>query len=71
MDFIQASKLHSELLFRTVATIVTLEVSHPGRSQVAQKLWTNCRHRSNHERINPVGSPVSHVLADDDKQIDK
>jgi hypothetical protein len=45
--------------------------STPGRSQVARMLLMNCRHRSDHERIDPVSSPMSHILADDDKQIGK
>jgi hypothetical protein len=30
---------------------------------------TNYWHRSDHERTDLVGSPMSHVLADDDKQM--
>jgi hypothetical protein len=31
----------------------------PGHSQVARKLLMNYRHRSDHERTDPVGSPTS------------
>jgi hypothetical protein len=34
-------------------------------------LLMNCWHMSDHECTNPMGSPKSHVLADDDKQIGK
>jgi hypothetical protein len=30
-------------------------------------LLINWWHRSNHDQIDPVGSPVSQVLADDDR----
>jgi hypothetical protein len=43
----------------------------PSHLQVAQKLLMNCRHRSDHERIDLVGSPISQVLDDDERQIDK
>jgi hypothetical protein len=38
---------------------------------VAQKLLMNYRHKSNHDWTNPVGSHMSHVLADDDRQMGK
>jgi hypothetical protein len=43
--------------------------STPGRSQVAQKLLMYYQHMSDHEQTDLVGSPMSHILVDDDKQI--
>jgi hypothetical protein len=34
-------------------------------------LLMNYRHKSDHEWTVPVGSPMSHVLVDDEKQIGK
>jgi hypothetical protein len=42
-----------------------------GHEHVAWKLLMNCQHKSNQERIDPVGSPMSHALENDDRQIDK
>jgi hypothetical protein len=43
-----------------------------GPVHMAQKLLMNYWHRSDHDQIDPVGSPMSHVLDDDDgRQIGK
>jgi hypothetical protein len=41
--------------------------SNLGCSQVAQRLLTNCQHKSDHERTDPMGSPMSDVLAGDER----
>jgi hypothetical protein len=48
-------------------TMLVRSQSTLGCAHVAQKLLMNYRHRSDHEWIDPVGSPMSHVLADDDR----
>jgi hypothetical protein len=45
--------------------------STSGHVHVAQKLLINCRHKSDHEQNNLAGSPMSHVLANDDKLMGK
>jgi hypothetical protein len=45
--------------------------SMPDRRHVAQELLMNCRHKSDHDRTDPVGSPMNHVPADDDRQMGK
>jgi hypothetical protein len=52
-------------------TMLAKSQSTLGHSQVAWKLLMNYLHRSDHEQSNPVGSDMSHVLADDDRQIGK
>jgi hypothetical protein len=52
-------------------TMLVRSQSTLGHTHVAQKLLMNCWHMSDHECTNPMGSPKSHVLADDDKQIGK
>jgi hypothetical protein len=42
-----------------------------GCSQVVQRLLINCQHKSDHERTDPMGSPMSEVLAGDERQIDR
>jgi hypothetical protein len=43
----------------------------PGHIHVAQKLLINCQHKWDQERTDPVESPRSQVLADDDKKTSK
>jgi hypothetical protein len=51
--------------------MLTKSKSTPSCAQVTQKLLMNCQHMSDHERIDLIGSPIIHVLIDDDRQIDK
>jgi hypothetical protein len=52
-------------------TMLVKSQSTPGRAHVAWKLLINYRHKSDHERTDPTGSPMSHVLVDDDGQMGK
>jgi hypothetical protein len=45
--------------------------STPGHAHVAWKLLLNSQHRWVQERTDPVGSPRSHILADEDRQTSK
>jgi hypothetical protein len=40
-----------------------------GCSQVVLKLLMNYLKRSDNDRTDPLGSPMSHVLADDERKI--
>jgi hypothetical protein len=42
--------------------------STPGRAHVARKLLVNSQHKWFQEHTDPIGSPRSQVLEDDDKQ---
>jgi hypothetical protein len=45
--------------------------STPSHLQVALKLLMNYQHKSDHEQAYHVGSPMSWVLANDERQIVK
>jgi hypothetical protein len=60
----RGSPFFSMMLARSHSTL--------GHAHMAQKLLMNYWHRSDHDQIDPVGSPMSHVLDDDDdRQIGK
>jgi hypothetical protein len=46
-------------------------LSTPGHAHVAQMFLMNYQHKLDLDHSDPVGSPMSYVLADDDRQMGK
>jgi hypothetical protein len=68
---LQKHWINSRRDYPFLCTMLVRSQSAPGHAHVARKLLMNYRHKWNQERIDLVGSLMSHVLADDDTQMGK